>query len=162
MKNLKIDIRRISAERDKMVCAEIISGSEPWSTLGITYDQTMDSLNDPVHEIFAAYTNEEIVGVVIFQEKGAFSGYIKSIAVKTGWRDKNIGKTLMDFIEKRSFTKCSNVFLCVSSFNSVAQGFYKKLGYKVVGVLENYLVEGYDEILMRKTTGPILERQEVT
>lgn len=161
-KNFKTDIRRVSAERDKVVCAELISGSAPWITLGITYDQTMDSLNDPLHEVFAAYMNEEIIGVVITQEKGAFSGYIKSIAVKTSWRERHIGKVLMDFVERRIFTKCSNVFLCVSSFNSAAQRFYKKLGYQVVGVLENYLVEGHDEILMRKTTGPILEKKEVT
>jgi ribosomal protein S18 acetylase RimI-like enzyme len=68
----------------------------------------------------------------------------------------------MDFVERRIFTKYSNVFLCVSSFNSIAQKFYKKLGYQIVGVLKNYLVEGHDEILMRKTTGPILEKQEVT
>ncbi len=53
------------------------------------------------------------------------------------------------------FSLSPNVFLCVSSFNKKAQNFYQKLGYKKVGVIIDYLVEGYDEILMRKTVGPI-------
>ena len=156
MKDLKPDIRSVSTKREKMLCAEMITGSEPWTTLGITYDQTMDSLNDPLHEVFAAYIKEEMVGVIIVQTKGAFSGYIKSLVIKAGWRNKHLGKIMMEFIEDKLFAKSSNIFLCVSSFNMDAQKFYLELGYQVIGVLKNYLVEGYDEILMRKTTGPIL------
>jgi ribosomal protein S18 acetylase RimI-like enzyme len=162
MKDLRPDIRSIITDIEKNACAELISHSEPWITLGITYDQTMASINDPLHEVFAAHIHGEIVGVVIIQTEGAFSGYIKSIAVKAGWRHRNIGKSILEYVEKRIFNECSNVFLCVSSFNPGAQQFYKKLGYQVVGVLENYLVTGYDEILMRKTTGPILERKQIT
>lgn len=65
---------------------------------------------------------------------------------------------MMAFIEKEIFSTCANLFLCVSSFNPDAQKFYLKLGYEKIGVLKNYLVEGHDEILMRKTISPILER----
>jgi ribosomal protein S18 acetylase RimI-like enzyme len=81
--------------------------------------------------------------------------------VKEGWRGRHIGEILMDFIENRIFDQYSNVFLCVSSFNTDAQRFYKKLGYQVVGVLENYMVNGYDEIIMRKTTGPIVKKSKI-
>ena len=159
MKDLNPVIRGIRTEKEKQVCAEMITGSEPWITLGVTCDQTMMSLNDPLHEVFIAYVQEEIVGVVVAQLKGAFSGYIKTIIVKTGWRDRHIGKIIMEFIEKGLFANSPNVFLCVSSFNLAAQKFYVKLGYKEVGVLKDYIVAGYDEILMRKTTGPILEKE---
>jgi len=85
-------------------------------------------------------------------------GYLKSIAVKSGWRGKKLGEQMMAFIEKEIFSTCANLFLCVSSFNPDAQKFYLKLGYEKIGVLKNYLVEGHDEILMRKTISPILER----
>jgi len=158
VKDIKPDIRIVSTKKEKMLCAEMIIGSEPWTTLGITYDQAMDSLNDPLHEVFVAYVKEEIVGVIIVQTKGAFSGYIKSIVVKAGWRDRHLGKIMMEFIEDKLFAKSSNVFLCVSSFNSAALKFYIKLGYQEVGVLKDYLVQGHDEVLMRKTTGPILKK----
>jgi ribosomal protein S18 acetylase RimI-like enzyme len=47
--------------------------------------------------------------------------------------------------------------LSVSSFNHRAQKFYERLGYRRVGELENFLVAGQSEILMRKTLGPLLD-----
>jgi ribosomal protein S18 acetylase RimI-like enzyme len=43
--------------------------------------------------------------------------------------------------------------LCVSSFNTGAKRLYERLGYEFVGTLTNYLVEGHDELLYRKTSG---------
>lgn len=63
---------------------------------------------------------------------------------------------MMKFIEKRIFMTSQNVFLCVSSFNKEAQRFYQKQGYKNIGLLKDYIVKGYDEVLMRKTKGPLL------
>ena len=63
----------------------------------------------------------------------------------------------MEFIENEIFPTNKNLFLCVSSFNPDAQRFYTRLGYEQIGVLKDYLVEGHDEILMRKTIAPILE-----
>ena len=65
---------------------------------------------------------------------------------------------MMAFIEKEIFSTCANVFLCVSSFNEDALEFYLKFGYEKVGVLKDYLVGGHDEILMRKTVAPILQK----
>ena len=67
----------------------------------------------------------------------------------------------MAFIEKEIFSTCANLFLCVSSFNEHSQRFYLKLGYEKIGILKDYLVEGHDEILMRKTTSPILKRSRL-
>ena len=162
MKDLKPDIRRICTEMEKIICAEIMAGSDPWTTLGFDHDQLMNTFNDAFNEVYAAYVKDEIVGAIIIQTKGAFSGYLKSIAVKSGWRDKHLGKMMMKFIENIVFSNSTNLFLCVSSFNPDAKRFYLKLGYQVVGELKNYLVEGHNEILMRKTTGPILEKSQVS
>ena len=158
MKDLKLNIRRVNTQVEKTDCAEIMAGSEPWITLGMSMDQVMYSLNNPLNEVFAASVKDEVIGAIVIQTKGAFSGYLKSIAVKPGWRGKKLGGKMMAFIEKEIFSTCANLFLCVSSFNTDAQLFYLKLGYEKIGVLENYLVEGHDEILMRKTIAPILKR----
>ena len=127
-----------------------------------SYRRLSSTLNDPLNEVFAAYVKEEIAGAFVSQTKGAFSGYLKSIVVKSGWRGKHLGRIMMGYIEKKIFANHTNVFLCVSSFNLDGQKFYSKLGYQVIGVLKDYLVEGYDEILMRKTTGPIHEKNRST
>ena len=161
MKDFQLNIRRISSEREKTACAEILAGSETWITLGIPMDYIMNILNDPLYEVFAAYVKDEIVGTMIIHTKGAFSGYLKSIAVKAGWRGKKLGEQMMEYIEMEIFSSYENLFLCVSSFNEDAQQFYIKLGYEQIGVLKDYLVAGHDEILMRKTVAPILERDRL-
>lgn len=49
------------------------------------------------------------------------------------------------------------MFFCASLLliNEVAKQFYVRRGYREIGVIRNYLAEGYDEIFMRKTTGPV-------
>jgi len=160
MNDLKLNIRRVSTQVEKTDCAEIMAGSEPWITLGMSGEHIINTINDPLNKVFAACVNDEIVGTMVISTKGAFSGYLKSIAVKPDWRGKMLGKQMMAFIEKEIFSTCANLFLCVSSFNEDAQRFYLKLGYEKIGVLKDYLVEGHDEILMRKTTAPILERSQ--
>jgi len=154
---MKLKIVRLSTEREKTACAELMAGSETWITLRIPMDEIMKTLSDPLHEVFVAYVEDEIVGTMVIHTGGAFSGYLKSIAVKPGWRNQKLGEKMMEFIEKEIFSTYKNLFLCVSSFNSDAQQFYTKLGYEKIGELKDYLVAGHDEILMRKTIAPILQ-----
>jgi ribosomal protein S18 acetylase RimI-like enzyme len=161
MKDLKPNIRRVHTQEENTACAEIMAGSEPWITLGMDRDHVLNTFNDPLNEVFAAFVNEALVGTMVVQTRGAFTGYLKSIAVKPDWRGRKLGKQMMAFIEQEIFSTCANLFLCVSSFNQDAQRFYRKLGYEKVGTLTNYLVEGHDEILMRKSIAPILKRSRV-
>lgn len=158
MEDLTLNIRRAGTEKEKKACAELMAGSEPWMTLGMSGDHIINTLNDPLNEVFVAFVKNEIAGTFVIQTRGAFSGYLKSIAVKPEWRGKKLGEQMMAFIENEVFSTCANLFLCVSSFNAEAQLFYLKLGYDKIGELKDYLVKGHDEILMRKTIAPILER----
>lgn len=158
MKDLTPQFRRVLQPEDKKACAEIMAASEPWITLGMSLDYLIATVNDPLNEVFAAYMGSELAGTMVVQTRGTFTGYLKSIAVKPEWRGKKLGEAMMAFIEQEIFAISTNLFLCVSSFNEDAQRFYRKLGYEEVGTLVNYLVEGHDEILMRKTIAPILQR----
>jgi len=158
MKEPGLILRKVLNSEEKKACVEIMADSEPWITLGMNRDHLLNTLEDPLNEVYAALMGKDIMGTIVIQTRGAFSGYLKSIAVKSGWRGKKLGSQMMAFIEKEIFATCANLFLCVSSFNPEAQKFYLNLGYEQIGVLKNYLVKGHDEILMRKTTAPILER----
>ncbi len=141
---------------ERKLAAGIMAGTDPWITLGISEEQIMETLQDPLYETVLAVSGEEIAGVAVLQMQGACTGYLKSIAVKKEWQHKHVGSRLMDFVEAKIFRIHPNVFLCVSSFNTAAHRFYLKRGYRDVGTLHDYLVQGYDEIMMRKTTGPVL------
>ena len=61
----------------------------------------------------------------------------------------------MQFAGALVFARQPNFFLMVSDSKLDAQRFYRRLGYQVVGELNDYLVAGRSEILMRKSLGPI-------
>jgi ribosomal protein S18 acetylase RimI-like enzyme len=87
--------------------------------------------------------------------QGILAGYLQTLAVATPYRGQGVGARLMRFVEDRVFRERPNVFLFVSSFNLPAQKFYAALGYETIGVVREFLIQGHDEILMRKTIGPL-------
>ncbi len=156
MGNDNLILRPPVNDAEREAAADLMAGTDPWITLGIGREQIMATLQDPFYDTWLALSGEEVAGVAVLQMKGVCTGYLKSIAVKQAWRHKHVGSRLMDLVEEKILAVHPNVFLCVSSFNTRARRFYQKRGYVEIGVLKDYLVKGYDEILMRKTEGPIL------
>ena len=122
----------------------------------------MQRLTDPTREVHIATRDDQIIGTLVLHLAGPLNGYIQAIAVHPDWRGRGSGTILMRFAEERIFRQSPNVFLCVSSFNHHAQQFYERLGYRRIGELENFLVAGHSEILLRKTSGPLLSFRQGT
>lgn len=152
-----IDIRPVADDGEAHAAATIMATSEPWITLGRTFDRCLATLHDEALERYVAVDNGDVVGFVLLTMRGAFPGYIKSIAVRDDQRSRGVGARLMTFAEERIFRDSPNVFICVSSFNARAKAFYERLGYEVVGPLRDFIVRGSDEILLRKTIGPLAD-----
>ncbi|MGH7596324.1 MAG: GNAT family N-acetyltransferase [bacterium] len=131
--------------------------SEPWITLKRTYGEALKILANPLGEVYVAVFKREVIGFIILQMEGTFTGYIQTVAVRADWRGQGLGSRLIAFAEKRIFAEKPNVFMCVSSFNKKAQQLYRRLGYEKAGILKNFIVSGHDEILLRKTIGPLAE-----
>ena len=155
--NIGFEIRKLQHTDEAHECAQLMANSEPWKTLCRSYDDSMRILNDPSGEVYLAATKDQIVGFVIIQMHGAFTGYIPTVAVMHKWRNQGIGSKLLKFAENRIFAESPNVFMCVSSFNKKAQELYNRLGYEMVGELKDYIVSGHSEILLRKTIAPLNE-----
>jgi ribosomal protein S18 acetylase RimI-like enzyme len=158
-KQLEINYLQTSAEAE--ACAQMMAGSEPWLTLRRDYATSLKILTDPTREVHVATVQGEIVGFILLNMRGAFVGYIQSICVAPQWRGQGVGSRLIAFAEQRIFKETPNVFICVSSFNPNARRLYERLGYKLVGVLKDYLISGYDEVLLRKTIAPLLEFKKI-
>jgi ribosomal protein S18 acetylase RimI-like enzyme len=150
-----LDIRPVADDREAHAAATIMATSEPWVTLGRTFDRCLATLRDENLERYAAIAEGEVVGFVLLSMRGTFTGYIKSLGIREDCRSRGLGARLMAFAEERIFRETPNVFICVSSFNPRAKAFYERLGYEVVGPLRDFIVRGHDEILLRKTTGPL-------
>jgi len=153
----RVEIRRLEGRADAEICAHMMANSEPWITLRRDYDASLKILTDPSREVYLGIVGDEIVGFIVLNMHGAFVGYLQSVCVAPQWRSRGIGSELMDYVEKRILGETPNVFICVSSFNLRVQRLYERRGYKVVGELNDWIIPGHSEILLRKTIAPLTE-----
>jgi len=145
-----IDIHKAS-EQEKDLAAALLAGSEPWITLGITYDQCERNCHDPEFLVYMAYLENKPGGIIIIDPRGiAGSPYVKSIAVFPEFRGQGIGKKLLLLAEELFRKNAKHIFICVSSFNLRARRLYEKCGYEAVGEFKDYIIDGESEILMHK------------
>ena len=148
-------IERLESETEAQACARLMASSEPWITLGRSYEASLKMVQDPTREVYIARDKAGLAGFLILCMTGALVGYIQTICIQSDRRGQGLGSRLVQFAEDRILEESPNVFMCVSSFNHDARRLYERLGYCVVGELTNYIVEGYSEILIRKTRGPL-------
>lgn len=138
-------------------CALMMSESEPWLTLKRELKSCKEAMRGENKEVYILTDNLELIGFAVLQMTGTFKGYIQSILIKPDYRNKALGSQLLKFCEDRIFQISPNVFICVSSFNIHAERLYYKLGYKKIGDLDDFVIKGQSETLLRKTTGSISE-----
>ena len=114
-----------------------------------------------------AYYGSDVAGEIMVQwDKvgGKVILYIVSLSVSQPFRGRKIGTLLLQKEIERA-KEAQAVFLHVKKSNVIAQGLYKKLGFSVVGVTENYY-GNEDAFVMRKVNehpkiGKIWEAFEV-
>jgi len=152
-----VTIRPLESEAEAQWCARLMSSSEPWLTLGRSYQESLDRMRDETRERYVAKLGSVLAGFLVVNMRGAFVGYIQSVCVSPEFRGRGIGTRLVEFAEQRIFPESPNVFICVSSFNHEARKLYEQMGYKMVGALIDYVARGHSEFLLRKTIGPIGE-----
>jgi ribosomal protein S18 acetylase RimI-like enzyme len=152
---ISVEITRLTTDAEAEACARLMAESEPWLTLGRSYQASLSIVQDPSREVYIARDENGVAGFLILCMVGAFVGYIQTIAIQADRRGQGLGSRLIDFAERRILAESPNVFMCVSSFNHDARRLYQRLGYQVVGELTDYIVQGHSEILLRKTTGPL-------
>ncbi len=151
---MNVTIQPAGSAADREACARMMSTSEPWITLGRDYSRCLAAVSDPGRELYVACAGADVLGFILLNMHGPFPGYIQTVCVADSARGAGVGSQLVSFAEAHIGRVSPNVFLCVSSFNSGARRLYERLGYEFVGTLTNYLVEGHDELLYRKSVGP--------
>jgi ribosomal protein S18 acetylase RimI-like enzyme len=150
----KVLIRQTTDSNDFEICAHMMSETDPWITLKMDYEQCLKAFEGECKEIYVVEAENIIAGFVILQTSGTFSGYIQTICVDAPFRGMGLGKKLLHYCNERVLKFSPNLFICVSSFNKRALKLYYDFGFKLVGELENFVKQGFTELLLRKTVGP--------
>ena len=152
---MALPVTPLRRRADREWAARLMASSEPWLTLGRGYDDALRLLQNPAKECFLLRAGGERAGFLVLDLHGPLGGYIQTIGVAAEMRGRGVGTAALRWAEGHIFKQHRNVLLCVSSFNRGARRFYKRLGYETVGRLRDYVVAGHDEILLRKTRGPL-------
>ena len=150
----KVLIRLTNNLQDYAVCARMMSLTDPWITLEMDYEQCLKAFEGECKEIYVIEFENVIAGFVILQTAGTFSGYIQTICMDEAFRGRGLGRVLLHYCDERVLKFSPNLFICVSSFNKGAIKLYYDFGFKLVGELENFVKQGFTELLLRKTVGP--------
>jgi ribosomal protein S18 acetylase RimI-like enzyme len=151
----QLSIFPLNTESEAHECARLMAASEPWVTLGRSYEASLRVVQDTTREVYVARDETGLAGFLILCMAGALVGYIQTILVHPDRRGQGLGSKLVEFAEQRILHESPNIFMCVSSFNHDARRLYERLGYRVIGELTDYIVPGHSEILLRKTLGPL-------
>ena len=128
------------------------------SKLGEKYFSSPGSVENAILEgirqgnLYVAFIGEECIGFTYIIPKGAFHSfpYLHIIAVKEEYRDRGIGKVLLDYSERIASGMADKIFLVVADYNAEAKRFYQRNGYQQVGEIPNLYRPGITEYLMAK------------
>lgn len=140
---------------DFAVCARMMAATDPWITLGLGYDDCLKAFDGAYKEVFVLKKGGDIIGFVIMQTQGTFKGYIQTICTDAAHRGAGYGTRILQFCEERILQYSPNIFICVSSFNHGALQLYTKFGFELAGELKDFIKKGFNELLLRKTAGPL-------
>ncbi|NOZ28144.1 MAG: GNAT family N-acetyltransferase [Chloroflexi bacterium] len=141
--------------QDTPELARFIAQDPLWQRYGVSEEQALLSLEQALHRgegLHVALVGDQIAGFVWFLTQGTFahSGYIRLLGVLPEFRGREIGTRLMLTAEAVIRRQSSSVFLLTSDFNEAAQAFYRKLGYRQVGAIPDYVVPGITELIFYK------------
>ncbi len=143
---------------DRESLISILRVSEPWQTLayGASDWERLFAIIEagPPRESFVIESDGEPGGFAVVRRQFLFGDYLELLAISPSLRARGLGRELLTHVEEEVFARAKNLFACVSDFSTDARRFYARQGYTEVGRLENLLVGGHDEILIRKTIGP--------
>lgn len=151
-----VKITRLRSAPRLRAAARLMAACDPWKKLGLTAERCAKTIQAPFNENYQATVRSHFAGLATIAMHGTFRGYIQALFVAEGFRGTGVGERLLRAAEARIFRSSPNVFLCVSSFNKGAIRFYKRMGYRKAGLLKDFVKAGHDEILMRKTRGPLI------
>ena len=144
----------------QVVCLINVRPFEP-DDAPIVLDMEEEVFHEPNPLLYAIIDNCQTDGFIVAEYDGAFCGYIVGslfmdearillLAVKEKYRRKGIGKRLVNTYVDSVRSRANMVRLEVRASNLAAQTFYFRLGFRFVGMINNYYRNGDSAYLMVK------------
>jgi ribosomal protein S18 acetylase RimI-like enzyme len=129
-----------------------IARMDPWLTLDYSQGLLSAYLRDdkPDRLLYLIQAGGKSLGALTIRYPWLRGAYVELLAVFPECQGGGVGSAAIRFVEARFRGLAANLWLLVSSFNERAQRFYRRNGFHPIGTIEDFMVPGRDEILMRK------------
>ncbi len=131
----------------------LLAGMDPWAALGFGASGIAAYLSreDPALSRYAVRVDGAVRGVLCVRWPWLRGPYIELLGLAPERQGLGLGKALMAWTEAEARkAKAGNVWVAASSFNQRALDFYRKQGFREVGLVEGLVRPGFDEALLRK------------
>src|ERR1051325_3806887 len=117
---------------DRARAIGILSGSDPWRTLGYTANdwrtlfEAID--NGQGREAFVVECDGVVQGAAVVRRHFLVGDYLEIFVIAQEASRQGRGRMLLSHLEQLVFSRSKNFFLCVSDFNISARAFYRRQG----------------------------------
>jgi len=146
---------REMVEADVPSCAAVVDSLgffQEYGLSGAEVDPLLRAaLGTPERVLRVAEAEGAVQGFAWVVRRGGFdrSAYVRLIAVLDDARGAGVGRALMEALEAELLGD-TDLILLVTETNAAARGFYERLGYRLVGVLPDYVQTGLEECIYFK------------
>ena len=132
--------------------AERLAQIDPWKRLGQTPQAIEGVLRPPGPSAWSYLIRVEgkQAGVVVLRAPWLLGVYLNFFCVLPEYQGSGVGASVLRWLERESGRAFGNIWVCTSAFNKRAAAYYRSHGFARVAKLEDLIVEGEDELLMRK------------
>jgi len=146
------DLRALQDPDEARFLSDLLTGMDPWRILGYTASALRRYLlhSDAALHHYAVVVQGKTIGVVCVRYPWLRGAYLELFGLDAAYQGYGIGSEILGWIEGQTRLESRNVWVLVSAFNAQAGTFYKRRGFREIGILKDFVQPGYDELLLRK------------
>lgn len=143
---------------DVETIAERIAALDPWASMGRPAASFVAYMTRPMAATFrfAVRRDGRPVGFLSLRHPFMRGPYIETVALFPEAQRNGIGRAIVDWIGREVAGEASNIWLCVTEWNTAARAAYAAMGFVEVGPIADVALVGQTEIFLRKVLGPPL------
>lgn len=130
-----------------------LAAIDPWKTLGFPAKAMARNVvtGGPETARYGIETDGCLVGAVSIKPAWLRGPYLEMLGILPDGQGRGLGNEVLSWMEAEGRRAgARNLWTAVSAFNSNARRFYETFGFRQAASLDDLVLEGFDENLMRK------------
>lgn len=151
-----VDLELGPLDDDVATIAGRLAGIDPWARIGrsaAAFEIAMTRPSPGAHR-FALRCKGAPVGYLALRWPFMRGPYIETIAVFPEMQGRGLASRIVTWMENQVADEASNIWLCVTEWNTGARAAYAALGFVEIGPIPDLVASGQSEIFMRRAFAP--------